>query len=236
MDEPERMLNQTGSSLERALLQEGRSYPIPAALRAHTLAALGLAGSAGLATGGALAWLMAKTWTTKLLLAMSALTLLVAIPVSYVTLRKGGTPVPAPAPLPAVVMPSARAPSSPVAPPREAPAPVTVPLVAAPSVATLSTGRAAAASATSALRAEVAALDAVRSTLASGNAAGALSFLEAYFRTFPRGRLRLEAEVLRIDSLAKGGQTGDAKRYAQEFLKRHPNSVLAGRVQTYAER
>jgi hypothetical protein len=39
---------------------------------------LGLAGSAGLATTGALAWLAAKTWTTKLLRALSTATLLLA--------------------------------------------------------------------------------------------------------------------------------------------------------------
>jgi len=90
--------------------------------------------------------------------------------------------------------------------------------------------------ASSSLRAELAALDAARSTLASGNSVGALSFLDAYFRTFPRGRLHPEAEVLRIDALAKGGRMDDARRYAQEFLRRHPSSVLAARVQTIAGR
>jgi outer membrane protein assembly factor BamD (BamD/ComL family) len=87
----------------------------------------------------------------------------------------------------------------------------------------------------SSLRAELAALDAVRSTLASGDSAGALSFLDAYFHTFPRGRLRPEAEVLRINALAKDGRLDDARKYAQEFLRRRPNSVLAARVQPFAK-
>jgi len=87
----------------------------------------------------------------------------------------------------------------------------------------------------SALRAELAALDAIRATLANDDSTGALSFLATYFRTFPRGRLHPEAEVLRIDALAKAGQADGAKRYAQEFLKRHPNSVLTARVRPYAE-
>jgi TolA-binding protein len=89
-------------------------------------------------------------------------------------------------------------------------------------------------SASSSLRAELAALDAARSTLAEGNFVGALSFLDAYFRTFPRGKLHPEAEVLRIDALAKAGRMSDARKYAQQFLRRHPSSVLAARVQTLA--
>jgi outer membrane protein assembly factor BamD (BamD/ComL family) len=42
--------------------------------------------------------------------------------------------------------------------------------------------------------------------------------------------------VLRIDALAKGGRLDDARKYAQEFLRRHPNSVLAARVQSFAKR
>jgi hypothetical protein len=231
MDEPDRMLEQSGSLLERALLQEGRSYRGPAELRAHTLAALGLAGSAGLATGGALAWLLAKTWTTKLLLAMSAATLLVAIPVGYVTLRATEKPAAAPPSLPAVMPP----PSQPTTETPDLEAIVPSPVVAPPAVTPTVPARTPAVSASSALRAELAALDAVRSTLANGDSVGALSFLDAYFRTFPRGRLHLEAEVLRIDALAKGGKLDAARRYAQEFLKRNPRSVLTARVQPYAE-
>jgi hypothetical protein len=236
MDEPDRMLNQTGSSLERALLQEGRSYGGPDELRARTLAALGLAGSAGLATGGALVWLAARTWSTKALLAISAVTVLVAVPVAYVTFGWGERSVAVPAPLPAVVPQPSREATPVAALPQEFEAPAPSPAAASSVAPAPSTARASAASASSALRAELAALDAVRSTLASGDSVGALAFLDAYFRTFPRGRLHLEAEVLRIDAFAKGGRVTDARKSAEDFLKRHPNSVLAARVQTYAGR
>lgn len=232
MDELDRMLEQTGSSLERALLEEGCRYRGPEELRAHTLAALGLAGTAGLVTGGALAWLVAKTSTAKLFLAMSAVTLLVAVPVSYVMLHQEAAPAAAPAPPPALALRSVSVPARP-APTVEADAPASLPAVA-PAAAS-ATARASAASAGSALRAELAVLDAVRSTLADDDSAGALSFLDAYFRTFPRGRLRLEAEALRIDALAKAGRPDAARRYAEEFLKRHPNGVLTARVRLYAE-
>ena len=234
MDEPDRLLDQTGSAFERALINEGRSYRGPEALRARTLAALGLAGSAGLATGGALAWLAAKTWTTKLLLAMSALSLMAAIPVGYVLLRQDVKPARV-APLPAAVPQSSPKTAVSPAPPAQIEMPAPVPAVAPPAAPPTSPARASA-NASSALRAELAALDAVRSTLANDDSVGALSFLDAYFRTFPRGRLHLEAEVLRIDALAKDGRADVAKRYAQDFLKHHPNSVLTARVQPFAER
>jgi hypothetical protein len=233
MDEPDRMLDQTSSAFERALLQEGRCHPGTEQLRAHTLAALGLAGSAGLATGGVLAWLMAKAWTTKLLLAMSALAVLVAIPVSYVIIGRNAEPARAASASQAMVpqpSPAATVSQPPVVPPPASTAAAVSPTTIQPSPARASAG------ASFPLRAELAALDAVRSTLANDDSAGALSFLEAYFRTFPRGRLHLEAEVLRIDALAKGGRRDAAKKYAEDFLRRHPNSVLTARVQPYAER
>jgi len=233
MDDPDRMLDQTGSALERALLREGRAYLGPEELRSKTLAALGLAGTAGLATGGALAWFSAKTWGTKLLLTLSAASVLVGIPVGYFTLRHA--PTPAPALRPAEVSPPLAKSPAPAARPVQPEPPMPLPAVSstapAPARAGAGTG-----TASSSLRAELAALDAARSTLASGNSVGALSFLDAYFRTFPRGRLHPEAEVLRIDALAKGGRMDDARRYAQEFLRRHPSSVLAARVQTIAGR
>jgi hypothetical protein len=226
-DEPERLLDQTTSPVERALLQEGRAYRTSSALRTHTLEALGLATSVGLA-GSVLAWVSSRSLTTKFLLALSTATLLGAIPASYLW--------------PVRSAPPART-SSPVSPER---APQAAPTVAAPAVSAPERAMdppaalpppqpRTPAAPNSALRAELAALDAVRSTLANDDPAGALSFLGAYFRTFPRGRLRLEAEVLRIDAHVKAGRLDVAQRYAQQFLKRHPNSVLTARVRPYAE-
>ena len=231
MDEPDRMLEQTGSALERALLHEGRAYCGPADLQSKTLAALGLAGTAGLATGGTLAWLSAKTWGTKFLLTVSAASVLVGIPVGYFAFRHSPTLTPTlhPAEVPAPVAKSPGTSAQTVS--AELPIPSPVVNVTAPSP---TRAPAAAGTTSSALRAELAALDAARSTLASGNSVGALSFLDAYFRTFPRGRLHPEAEVLRIDALAKGGRMDDARKYAHEFLRRHPSSVLAARARSIA--
>jgi len=70
-------------------------------------------------------------------------------------------------------------------------------------------------------------------TLARGDARGALLLLDGYDKTCPQGRLRLEAELLRIDALAKSGQAQAAKRHAQTFLRHHPGSVLAARARSY---
>jgi outer membrane protein assembly factor BamD (BamD/ComL family) len=83
------------------------------------------------------------------------------------------------------------------------------------------------------LSAELGAIDKARSALAGGDASGALSQLDAYSRTYPRGRLALEAEVLRIDALARSGQRDAARKRAELFVRRHPNSVLKARVQAY---
>jgi hypothetical protein len=82
---------------------------------------------------------------------------------------------------------------------------------------------------------ELAAVDAARATLARGDARQALSMLDAYSQKHPHGRLELEAEVLRIDALARSGRADAAKQRAQAFLRRYPNSVLAARVRAHAQ-
>jgi hypothetical protein len=227
MMEPDRLLEQTTSALERALLAEGRAYHVSDRVHARTLSALGLTASVGLGAS-LLAWWSARSWAAKVVLGLSTVSLAAGLPVGYVLLMRDA-PAPPPTAPPTRAQPPA--PAASLAPPLAAAAPApAVDLPATPPSSARPAGPA-----SSALRAEVAALDAVRSTLANDDPTGALSFLAAYFRTFPRGRLRYEAEVLRIDAWAKAGRPDTAKRHAQEFLKRHPNSVLAARVRPYAE-
>lgn len=80
------------------------------------------------------------------------------------------------------------------------------------------------------LSAELTALDTARFRLSKGDASGALGALDDYQRAFPGGRLALEAEVLRIDALARAGRGDAAKNRAATFLREHPGSVLAPRV------
>jgi hypothetical protein len=216
MSEPNRLLDEAGepNSLERALLRAGSSYRTSPNARAKVLAGLGLAaGSTTLLTGtAAAASAAAKLTWTKLLLGVSVVGAVAAVPVGYYALRHPTAPISRPAAsLPMVSQP--------------APAPAAQDTQAvAPAAAT----RAAAL-----LTEELGALDHARLSLANGDARRALEELEAYDRRYPQGRLQIEAEVLRIDALAKVGHKDVARQRAEAFLRHHPNSVLATRVRAH---
>ncbi|XXY52134.1 hypothetical protein WME91_13410 [Sorangium sp. So ce269] len=248
MTEPRRLLEESDSPLERALLSAGASYSPSQETRAKTLAALGLAGAAALSsaaapaalsaagTAAASSSLVAKLGWTKILVALSTVGALAGIPAGYLAWRGYHQP-------PASALgrfagsfpgPIARAmPSPPPASVGAGAAPVEAGAEEAAAPAPARSHSVGAAAEKAALQAELETLDAARATLSSGNAQGALSLLDAYTRKHPRGRLRLEAEVVRIDALAKSGRTDAAAQRAEAFLRRHPNSVLASRVRRY---
>ena len=228
MDDPQRLMDGPGTALERTLLQELRSYRGPKDMRTHTLAALGVTGTAGLATSGALAWWSGKTLAAKLLMTASVASVLVGIPTGYFLMRQGTATLPIPAAPTVAKIPAEQ--------PLHDPEPATAPAVLAPLAGPLpSPGPRVSKRGVTAspdLRAELEALDEVRSDLASGDFFAALSLLNIYFQKFHQGRLHLEAEILRIDALAKAGQTEAARSYAKEFLRRSPKSVHAARLQS----
>lgn len=244
MSEPPRLLDSSGDELERQLLRAGSAYAASPELREKTLAALGVTGAATAAALGIGAGAMLSTSPAKLgfgsLLAKlgMAKVAMVALGVSAAVVAPlalvGSESEPSQAPR-AVVTPPARA-KAPAAPAElAAPLPAAAPAVSAasppgrvgPSVAGKQT-------ASEALRLELAQLEAARSKLKSGRSEEALALLDAYQRSAPRGALRLEAEVLRIDALSRSGRTELAKSRARAFLERHPRSVLAARVRRLA--
>ncbi|WP_437752605.1 hypothetical protein [Sorangium sp. So ce1389] len=252
MTEPRRLLEESDSPLERALLSAGASYSPSQETRAKTLAALGLAGAAALSsaaapaalsaagTAAASSSLVAKLGWTKILVALSTVGALAGIPAGYLAWRGYHQPPTSALGRFAGSFPGPIARAMPSPPPASvgagaAPVEAGAEEAAAPAPArSHSVGAAAKSSAEkAALQAELETLDAARAALSSGNAQGALSLLDAYTREHPRGRLRLEAEVLRIDALAKSGRTDAAAQRAEAFLRRHPNSVLASRVRRY---
>jgi len=220
MSEPPRLRDDAASPVERALLEAGSAYRSSAALHAKTMAAVGLAGSAALAevAGSTLSNFGWSKWLTSL----SVLGATAAIPVGYYVLQD---PTPVVAPAPRVAPKSVEiAPAKPV--PVEAPVVVEEAKVAphaqqnskpAPQRAP-SLGR------------EIDLIDAARAALSRGDARGALATLDAYSRIYPRGRLGMEAEVLRIDALERSGDTDGARRRAEIFLRHNPKSVLSARV------
>jgi hypothetical protein len=235
MDEPRRLRDDAESTVELLLLEAGTSYKSSADARAKTLAALGLAGTAAVSAGavGMGSSLLGKVgagWAKLLLI--SGLGAGVVAPVGYVTWnRLHSRPVES-----AKIAIPAEAPKSPapklVAPPPPAPVPESEATEAPAVVVPKADAKTMSASA---LAAEVGALDAARTELTSGNPAGALAKLDDYSRAYPHGHLVLEAEVMRIDALAKSGQTALAKKRAEAFLRRHPNSVLASRVRGFLD-
>jgi hypothetical protein len=239
MKEPSRLREENASALERALLEAGVAYRSPPSARAKTLGALGLAGSATLISGATQAApvsAIAKLTWTKLLATVSLVGVVAAVPVGYYAGHRrliGSHAVAAQAaplaPAQAVETPN------PAIGPGGGPALVPSAVVVSPPAhshlgARLAHARSEAGPSSVTLAHELSSIDAARSRLARGDAEGALSQLDAYARGYPRGRLELEAEVLRIDALDQSGRTVAARERAEAFLRRHPHSVLAARV------
>lgn len=231
MKDPERLLRGDATPLERLLLEaSSRERPAPELL-AQTRSALGLPpASPSFGLRDAL-----SSWGPKVLVALAGAALVG-------TLVHGTKP----AATPAASVPAAKAPAPPPttdetkakAAPRdpaatEAPTlsveslPLAPPERTAPSPAPSSTRNA---SAADSLREEIAQLDKVRSAMRQGAPVRALSELDTYRARFPRGVLRQESVVLRIEALQKSGNTARAKALAQSYLGRHPNSPHAERI------
>ena len=239
MTEPVRMHALPESELERALLNAGRSYTASDATRAQLLASLGLAGA------GASSSTRPGSTLTKGALLKGAVALIVAAAIAlpvwrYSTHRPSGPPLAVKVPVvtaPPVLQPppAAVAALPPEALPLEAVPVEALPLEASNAAAVASAAHAEPKPPAAApLSDELAALDAARTSLSHSDPGAALTALDAYTRNFPRGRLGLEAEVLRISALAKSGQTDAARKRAEAFLRGHPGSVLASRVRGYA--
>jgi hypothetical protein len=243
--EPARLHTDPESELERSLLDAGRSYKASGSARQRALAATGLVGVTVSSTTTASA--LSKAGLAKWL-AAAALVTGAAVPTVRYLERHSSVPLSAAASARATTPAGPRTPA--LLDARSAPAP-TPPVAVDPAAAaeaveaeaaqaapelpirtrTLRTEPRTAAPAP--LSAELGALDAARSALGRGQANEALAALDAYARNFPHGKLGLEAEVLRIDALAKSGQAAAASKRAQAFVERYPNSVLAARLRAY---
>ena len=66
--------------------------------------------------------------------------------------------------------------------------------------------------------------------LDSGKANEAVSLLDRFAKEFPKGALRLEAQVLRAEALCAAGRTSAATKLRDRFVDRHPSNPLASRM------
>ncbi len=236
MRDDTRLRDEGATALERALLDAGTAYRGSPSARAKTLGALGLAGSATALAAGAKPALgaagklsLGKLSLSKIFTGAALCGAVAAVPVGYHAwharsadghgVRAVAAAVEAP-PEPTPTTTGGGAAGDPALP------------AIAPTMPVARRHRVAMEEAPVPLSRELASLDAARAALARGDSTRALALLDRYTRTYPRGRLDMEAEVLRIDALAESGRSDAAHARAREFLRRHPNSVLAAHVRT----
>jgi hypothetical protein len=86
----------------------------------------------------------------------------------------------------------------------------------------------------STLAAEVAALDAARTAIASGAFDESLQVVDRYHRDFPAGELAPDADVLAMEALASKGDRARVAERAKEFLARYPRDPHVARVRWLA--
>lgn len=84
------------------------------------------------------------------------------------------------------------------------------------------------------LASEILILDGARRSLLGGDPAAALALLDRHAREFGDGQLAHEAAVLRVEALARRGDREGATAAARRFLRAHPNSPHAERIEAAA--
>ena len=253
MSEPRRLLSDPDGAtpFERGLLESYSAEQPSAAARtralgiasvaAGTVATIGVAAGAGAAAPKAagLAGLAVFKWVVIGVAVAGAATTVVVVrpdpePVVVVTTSTKASTV-APAKATAAVAPTPQvtaAAEAMVEPPAISPADLRAAPSAPAPVAPRATPVAAApaAPASGSLPAEIAALDRARKALEGGDPAQALTLVDAYQSQYPNGTFSEEAEVLRIEALAKRGDRARATSAGQRFLAAHPTSPHAARI------
>lgn len=86
----------------------------------------------------------------------------------------------------------------------------------------------------SSLAEERALLEMGRSALARGQSADAVAAARKHERTFPRGKLTEEREVLMVQALAASGARDEAKARAARFAQSYPSSIFGPAVRAAA--
>jgi hypothetical protein len=243
--DPPRLIG-SGDALERSLLGSWDTRQPDEAARARTLAALGIgvvAVGAGAATAlGSMGSLAPKAAiATSLIVKWMAIGAGLAVTTGlvgyagYTTLVAPITGSPAVvAPPPVAVTPAApraaRPPVAPPASPRDPADDLSVETLPAPAPRAASPRPTSATGSASTLEDEVYAIDQARRALTSGNAASALSLVDAYDAHYPGGSLAQESAEIRIEALYRTGKHAQADKLATRFLAAHPDSPYAREI------
>ena len=229
---------------ERALLRAGQRERAPRGADRRLLAALGVGG--GSALSALLGTYASKIGAKGALATVAVSVVAVAAATWVVSSSQHATEVPAPVPVSepppsaapsstdvrAEALPSTRVEDLPTSPPpasKIAGKPST-------SVATgtvTSTARAEPVEPAGGLAREVELVQTARAALARGDTGEALRTLDVHDREFPRGTLRPESRVLRIETLVRSGgaqELARANALGDAFLREHPSGPQARRV------
>ncbi len=253
--DPKRLLKE-GDAFERELLRSAQRDVVPARSRSAIIGALGVGAAAPPAIvaletlteaspnpapvgspnvvpppNPSLAPPLAPVVGGKSLLAAAGVAVTGAAVWAGVTLSQSPTP---PATPPAEVVEAAPAPEPTTQPAEEPPAPEPpkVEQPTKPRVKKASQSKPAASETSNALVRELALIDRARRALRDDNPSLALRRLDAYNTEFPKGSLKTEQTVLRIEALAASGNRATATRLGRAFLKRSPNGPYARRVRS----
>ena len=247
MKDPVRLLDGGASELERALLHAGAAEEPPADGPARVAAALGLALGAGAAAsaastaaahssvapaaaasaatgsaagpGAGLGLGLAAKWSW---LAVSAAVLGAA---AWGAATLSTSPAPTPTPTPSL-SPTPTPSLSPTPIPSLSPTPQRAPAPARSD----SDPRSSSAPEAKSIAGEIAALDRARRGLSRGDTLSALAELDRYANEHPRGVLRQEAQLLRVEALWAAGRRAQARALARGFARAHPGSPHLERI------
>lgn len=254
MNEPKRL--REGGGPAAALLASAK-LEVPSASRKRALAFTGVAASM-LASGGATAASGAALvksvmlWVAVGTVGGGVMSLTVAETISHYDARSAARRTGAP-PLP---LPPPRGPATQaIAAPAPEPAPPALPEVvaevapippsarssgmskpSAPAATVAASAQAPKLAAVSNLFEEQRSIEAARAAVSRGNPAAALSTLDDYERSYPRGQFGPEALALRVEAVRAQGNLESARTYARQFERRYPHHPLLSRVQAAVAR
>lgn len=234
MTDLKRLIDEVDGNLARAVLSSGRSHSPNPARKKQVLTALGV--GLVITTTNKLSFAALSTWQ-KVMFVGGVACVGAGGAMTYTHWLAQPDVVAAPAVAQPVAISAQdeveRSPRQEQATPRAdvstSPTSAAPPIVRQPSNTRLPSER-------SSVKAELALLEQVRSSLRQGNPSAALQTLSRYGQRHPRGNMRLEAEVLRVESLAAAGRTSEAARLAERVLAGNPKSVVAGRLRRFASK
>lgn len=252
MTDLKRLIDEVDSDFARSVLSSGRSLAPNPNRKQQVLTALGV--GAVIATTHKVSWAAISTWQ-KVALIGGVACVGAGGALTYSSLTEPSRVSPAGRDVPAVhatdyedqgsaVLDPAIEPEPPVAPAaaqaaaaQAAAAQAAVePVASTPPVYERAVPAAQKTAEGSTVKAELALLEQARSSLNSGNPTVALQTLRRYAERYPRGSMRLEAEVLRVEALAAAGRPREASRLAERLLSRNPKSVVAARLRRFTSK